>query len=78
MIIQAIENDGSERIKEFWGMTVYEARKFFIKPILKSMIKSGLTAKEIAEKFNIDTRTLSEWIKEFWNMSLREARKYLI
>lgn len=34
------------KIREFWGKNLIEMRDFFMKPILKSLIKKGLTAKK--------------------------------
>lgn len=63
------------KTNEYWGMTLLETRRYFIKPQLKSLIKQNQKDIQIAEKLKTSKNTVYRLVNEFWGLSIIQARK---
>ncbi len=67
-----------QRIIDYWG-SMGEARKRFLKPILKVLLKHGYSATYLGKKvFDRDRHTINNWCHEFWEMTFEEKRNELL
>jgi len=63
-----------QRIIDYWG-SMSEARKMFLKPILRVLLKHGYSSEYLGTYvFNRSRRTISNWCQEFWEMTFEEKR----
>lgn len=67
-----------QRIIDYWG-SISEARKMFLKPILRVLLKHGYSSEYLGTYvFRRSRRTISNWCQEFWEMTFENKRNVLL
>ncbi|TFF91691.1 MAG: GIY-YIG nuclease family protein [Promethearchaeota archaeon] len=62
-----------------WGIdSISEAKRFFLKHLIKEKLSRGVLLKDIAHGLDISRRIISSYINEYWNKTYSDAKYYFM